>query len=136
MMAVDILPTALPREASEHFSSVLGPYLRSVIRGYRQSSGREESAGKEEALERATVASGGQLREGHLWLEDLLAAWRAQDASSSSPGAGSVKRKRVLMLGSGMVAKPAIDEIVRRGDVELIVGESDMPFSIVYGTSC
>jgi alpha-aminoadipic semialdehyde synthase len=30
-------------------------------------------------------------------------------------------RKKVLMLGSGMVAGPAVDEICKRRDVEILV---------------
>lgn len=35
---------------------------------------------------------------------------------------GTQRRKRVLLLGSGMVAKPAVDEIMKRTNVDLVVG--------------
>ena len=132
-MAVDILPTALPREASVHFSNVLMPYLKTVLREYRQpDAGSNVNAGvrsmsidadqqkAHDALKRATVAQGGVLQESHRWLEGPLGVWREQNAASAA--LRSARKKRVLMLGSGMVAGPAINEIVRRGDVELIVG--------------
>lgn len=124
-MAVDILPTALPREASEHFSRVLEPYLREVIKGYRQPLGAAETSEVAAALERATVAKEGRLSGPHVWLEGPLGAWRAQDAAAAAgtTGQGDLRKKRVLMLGSGMVAGPAIDELVRKGDVHLTVGE-------------
>lgn len=57
----------------------------------------------------------------------IAEAWRAQDAAATAPagtvGQGDLKKKKVLMLGSGMVAGPAIDELVRKGDVHLTVGE-------------
>ncbi|KAJ3534969.1 hypothetical protein NM688_g7045 [Phlebia brevispora] len=130
MMAVDILPTALPREASEHFSNVLMPYLRTVIRGYREG-GLAQGDRTGEALERATVASEGKLREPHIWLENPLGKWRAEVTSkesgttgTSAAGQGVLRKKRVLMFGSGMVAGPAINEIVRRGDVQLTVASN------------
>lgn len=42
--------------------------------------------------------------------------------SGSSASAG-MKRRKVLVLGSGMVAGPAVDELARRQDVEVIVGK-------------
>lgn len=125
VMAVDILPTALPRDASQHFARVLLPYLRTVIGGYHGApvvDGGER--GRAEALERATTAKGGVLAERHRWLEDgPLGAWRAQSRVVKSGAGGAPARKKVLMLGSGMVAGPAVDEIARHGDVELVVGK-------------
>lgn len=126
MMSVDILPTSLPREASAHFSNVLLPYLRTLVRQYRGEADATD-AERVTALDNATIAGGGALKEGHRWLEEPLSSWRAQAESESSTSASApvvapVKKKRVLMLGSGMVAGPAVDEIARHGDVELVVG--------------
>ena len=92
MMAVDILPTALSRDASQHFSDVLRPYLRTLLASYRGAPlvcGEERA--KAHALERATIAKGGVLAERHRWLEDgPLGAWRAQaqaSSAASTPGA-------------------------------------------------
>ncbi|EKM51292.1 uncharacterized protein PHACADRAFT_177943 [Phanerochaete carnosa HHB-10118-sp] len=126
VMAVDILPTALPRDASQHFTRVLLPYLRTVIGGYRGAPvvGGDER-GRAEALERATTAKGGVLAERHRWLEDgPLGAWRSQSGVVKSEAGGAPVRKKVLMLGSGMVAGPAVDEIARHGDVELFVASN------------
>ncbi|KAG8844902.1 hypothetical protein FRB96_002791 [Tulasnella sp. 330] len=41
-------------------------------------------------------------------------------------GPGAQRRKRVLLLGSGMVAKPAVDEFLKRKDVDLVVGKLDI----------
>ena len=125
LMAVDILPTALPRDASQHFSNVLVPYLRSVVRSYRGEIPRDDAErARAKALERATIAQGGVLREEHRWLESgPLGAWRAQVGSDRHKAANvPQKKKKVLVLGSGMVAGPAVDEIARHGDVELVVG--------------
>jgi len=115
-MAVDILPTALPIDASTHFSNVLVPYLGSLIAGYQRS----DQGKLKGALDRATVAQEGQLLEKHAWLGEKVKAWRT---SSSGETQAMTSRKRVLILGSGMVAGPAISEICKRGDIELIVGK-------------
>ena len=116
-MAVDILPTALPADASTHFSNVLVPYLESLVAGYKGfDQGRLEGA-----LDRATVTQGGALIEKHAWLGEKVEAWRSNNSRKSQ----TTKRKqRILILGSGMVAGPTVSEICKRDDVELIVGKS------------
>ena len=92
------------------------PYLKAVIREYRgQSVGKEYS----EALTRATVARDGQLQGIHAWLEDPLEKWRQSAAKLE----GTARKKKVLMLGSGMVAGPAVQELCKRSDIELVVGQ-------------
>ncbi|KIP01213.1 hypothetical protein PHLGIDRAFT_131332 [Phlebiopsis gigantea 11061_1 CR5-6] len=113
MMAVDILPTALPAAASAHFSAVLVPHLRAVAAAYG-------GAPHGDAIERATVARAGVLREEHRWLEDRVRAWRGAAAGEVRPE----KRKNVLVLGSGMVAAPAVDEIARHADVRVVVASN------------
>ncbi|KAI0268740.1 Saccharopine dehydrogenase-domain-containing protein [Gloeopeniophorella convolvens] len=131
VVAVDILPASLPRDASVHFSDKLLRYVRSLVDGYRGSEG--EGADATEALKRATIAGGGKLQRGHEWLGGKVEAWRAaqtsQPESSASTSlenkgqAGAIK-KRVLVLGSGMVAGPAVDELAARPDIELIVASN------------
>lgn len=117
MMAVDILPTALPIDASTHFSNVLVPYLESLVAGYKGSDqGRLKSA-----LDGATVAQEGKLIERHAWLADKVEAWRS---NSSRKTQTTTRKQRILVLGSGMVAGPAISEMCKRDDVVLIVGKS------------
>ncbi|TBU54781.1 Saccharopine dehydrogenase-domain-containing protein [Dichomitus squalens] len=136
MMAVDILPTALPLEASQHFSGKFLPYLRSIISSYTsKEAASEEERLTREALERATVASGGELRTGWEWLRTPLGAWKesvvsAQSGEVSGKGkereaaSGSQPKKTVLMLGSGMVAPPAVQELCGRSDVQVIVASN------------
>ncbi|PCH34748.1 hypothetical protein WOLCODRAFT_139556 [Wolfiporia cocos MD-104 SS10] len=151
MMAVDILPTALPLEASQHFSQVLLPYLRMLIGEYggggaRQSAHRGDAPARElllkQALDRATVAQRGKLSEPLAWLEQPLGIWHsardvpAAESESYNLSEDSVcerretrafkEKKRVLMLGSGMVAGPAIEEICKRGDVQLVVASNSL----------
>lgn len=125
LMAVDILPTALPLEASTHFSDVLVPYLRTLIGEYRGASEADEGAEfRRAALERATVARSGSLSKHFEWLKEPLGTWAASTASDAEPKvAVPLRKKRILLLGSGMVAGPAIEAICKRSDVELVVGE-------------
>ncbi|KAI0819731.1 Saccharopine dehydrogenase-domain-containing protein [Trametes gibbosa] len=141
-MAVDILPTALPLEASQHFSKAFLPYLRSVLAGYTPSGVDGEATRRTreaEALDRATVASGGELRQGWEWLRGPLGVWRdglrasaPPDVVSESvdadkrPAATGTRPKKVLMLGSGMVAPPAVKELCRRQDVQLVVASNSL----------
>ena len=135
VVAVDILPASLPRDASVHFSSKLLRYVRSVVNGYKGF--KEEDAEAGDALKRATIASEGRIQPGREWLAEKVEAWRASQGSrteskhtasdASSENDGRMRRiverkKRVLVLGSGMVAGPAVDELAARPDVEFIVG--------------
>lgn len=138
MMAVDILPSSLPLDASRHFSQALFPYLMSLIREYQ---GERSTDAHREALNKATVTDAGVLVGKHAWLEEPLETWRtgrgATDGMTEIPSATALNSAlkvdralkdigalpdKVLMLGSGMVAGPAVDEICKRGNLELIVG--------------
>ena len=91
----------------------------------------------ENALSRATFTSEGKLPDKHSWLLDLVEKWRSASASStaarrpddieaiSATTAGDFihTKKKVLMLGSGMVARPAVDELSKRADDEPVVGQ-------------
>lgn len=128
-MAVDILPSSLPFDASKHFSDALFPYLMALIGEYRENSAEGVY---DKALCEATIARAGELVGKHEWLKEPLAIWKASITSSdvhtgSMPTSlGSEERwakpRKVLMLGSGMVAGPAVDEICKRADIELLVG--------------
>ena len=142
-MSVDILPASLPLDASVHFSGVFLPYLERLVGQYIG----ERDDGVDEALERATIAEGGGLKEKHRWLQSAVDAFyetegRKKGVFTPSAGAGDaapkvvvdkgkremqsgvLRKKRVLMLGSGMVAGPAVDAIAKRGDVQLLIGLS------------
>ncbi|EPQ53172.1 hypothetical protein GLOTRDRAFT_140080 [Gloeophyllum trabeum ATCC 11539] len=132
MMAVDILPSSLPLDASRHFSQGIMSYLRTLIRGYRGEGGVD--AELERALDRATVTRGGELQGSNTWLKEPLGVWKdSLSATPSSSNMGSTAgtpqlkpspKKRVLLLGSGMVAGPVVEHIGKRGEVELVVASN------------
>ena len=125
VVAVDILPASLPRDASVHFSERLLRYVRSVVNDYKGAKYEDVEASN--ALKRATIANHGRLEKRHEWLAPKVETWRVTQESRrrdiEGPGGHASKKKRVLVLGSGMVAGPAVDELAGRPDVELIVGE-------------
>ena len=128
VMSVDILPASLPRDASAAFGARVVRYVRALVDEYRGGGGESGSGEIGEALRRASVARGGKVREGFEWLEDKVRAWRTSEAASrvEEKGAAAVpgRKRRVLVLGSGMVAGPAVDELAGTGDVEVVVGTS------------
>jgi alpha-aminoadipic semialdehyde synthase len=100
-------------------------------------SGKKRGDEIDETLERAKIVNEGVIASEHSWLAPRVEGWRNTQAGSSRPTSPSTdvvgavkssimkdKRKRVLLLGSGLVAGPAVDVFVSRGDVELVIGMS------------
>ncbi|KIJ67291.1 hypothetical protein HYDPIDRAFT_127170 [Hydnomerulius pinastri MD-312] len=119
IMSVDILPSSLPLDASQHFCGVLMPYLKALINEYRGEPADQELS---EALKVATVARDGQLQGKHTWLAEPVGKWQSITAAAQSESVA--RKKRVLMLGSGMVAGPAVHELFKRSDIELVVASN------------
>jgi alpha-aminoadipic semialdehyde synthase len=130
-MSVDILPSEIPLDSSRHFSNKLMPYLRSLIRSEAGKNLSPDDTSHLEVLKRGTIIEGGKLREPHAWLSSRLtgpstqtiANSNSEDVTSLSNSEHGKRKHRVLILGSGMVAKPAVDHIASRKDIELVVGK-------------
>ncbi|KAJ7758520.1 Saccharopine dehydrogenase-domain-containing protein [Mycena maculata] len=141
MMAVDILPASIPFDASQHFSTALLPYLESLIESHRAG----QSGELDPVLDRATIAAGGKLAEKHEWLQDAVERFRTEGLVApvaTAPAAAAaaaevtgddemvvigsmgVRKKKVLLFGSGMVAGPCVEEIARRDDVQLLIASN------------
>ena len=135
-MSVDILPSQVPRDASEHFSKCLMPYLQTLIRQY-QGTLRKEDTPIIQALDRASIARDGQLQGSFTWLRDPLEehlqctlTGKSSEQRVAQNISGGLrkdivrpeKKKKILLLGAGMVARPAIEEFYKRKDVQLVVG--------------
>ena len=70
VMAVDILPSELPREASEHFSSALKPFMKPIADAdFSKPFGELQLP---EPLKRATIVYRGELTPGYEYLRDFL----------------------------------------------------------------
>lgn len=104
-----------------------------------------------DALNRATIARGGKLMPNHEWLYASLdkldkvgkvgKASKALGGLSSAAGGAEKdakmetkvenkekvimrkEKKTVLLFGSGMVARPAVEEFLKRPDINLVVGQ-------------
>ncbi|KAJ7645472.1 Saccharopine dehydrogenase-domain-containing protein [Mycena polygramma] len=137
MMAVDILPASIPLDASQHFSNALFPYLENLVEYYQAG----QAGVLDPALEKATIAAAGELADQHRWLQDSVVKFREEGPTHPiaplpttpveiSPegvvisSMGILRKKKVLLLGSGMVAGPAVEEIARREDVQLLVASN------------
>ena len=124
-MSVDILPSELPLDSSKYFCSKFLPYLETLIRKEQGKPLNEQDKVNAATLERGTIVKKGKLVPKHEWLQEHL------DELNVGPSVNvPVPKKRVLLLGSGMVAGPTIDEISKREDVELIIGKSVL---LIYG---
>lgn len=91
----------------------------------------------DKTLERAKIVDEGVITSEHSLLAPRVEGWRNTQAGSSrsAPTTDAArravkssiikdKRKKVLLLGSGLVAGPAVDVFVSRGDIELVIGKS------------
>ncbi|KAG6895700.1 hypothetical protein C0992_013214 [Termitomyces sp. T32_za158] len=135
IMAIDILPTTLPHDASTHFEGAAAPYLHGLIRGYTEGpltpySGGGGGDAVQEALERATIARAGGLVGVYDVLRPAVDEFHARAPAVARDAAapqhhGAARKKRVLLLGSGMVARPAVEVVAARGDVQLVVAGND-----------
>lgn len=112
IMGVDILPAELPLESSQHFSNVLSPYLKELV----LKNGDNKEA--KQTLDNAIVADKGKLAEKHHGLYKFL-----ETPSGSGTPSGIKPQKNVLLLGSGLVARPLVERLLKRDDVHLKIGE-------------
>lgn len=74
----------------------------------------------------------GEIQGKHAWLLPAVQEWRQESGSTASTvpiGGNQTKAsqqgeaKRILLLGSGLVAGPAVDVFAARSDVQLLIGK-------------
>ena len=70
ILAVDILPSELPREASVYFSGVLKAYVPGIVRA--DFSGALKSCGLPAPIKRAVIAYRGELTPAYRYIEKHL----------------------------------------------------------------
>jgi alpha-aminoadipic semialdehyde synthase len=106
-------------DASKHFSSRILPYVERLV------SGKSHQDEIEFTLQRAKIVDKGRITAEHSWLAPRVEAWRNTEDDADRPLRATsmpAKKKRVLLLGSGLVAGPAVDVFVARRDIELVIG--------------
>ncbi|KAJ3338033.1 hypothetical protein HDU91_001330 [Kappamyces sp. JEL0680] len=96
IMSIDNLPTEMPLEASEFFSEALYPVVAQMVKGDFNNP----------VLARATITKpDGTLESKHAALKNAIAK-HAKRASVTAT-------KKILLLGSGFVAQPLVDYLLR-----------------------
>jgi alpha-aminoadipic semialdehyde synthase len=105
MMTIDNLPAQLPKDASSHFSDILTPILKKMIK----------SKILPKVIERATIIKDGVLVKRFKNLQ-------IGNANPSFTKGSADQIKKILVLGAGYVAKPAIDYLSRSQKNSVIVG--------------
>ena len=135
--SIDILPTELRQplleramlhadrgiasDASTHFSECIMPYVR-------QLALEEKDAEINDSLRNATIVDNGELLETHRWLSAKVDRWQGEQKVASGAqveGQSNVRharKRKVLLLGSGLVAGPAAEALASRSDIEVVHG--------------
>ncbi|WWD17363.1 hypothetical protein CI109_101804 [Kwoniella shandongensis] len=127
--SIDILPTELAADASAHFSEKILPFVR---RALFPDAVEGDKVGETVTLRRAAIVNDGQITEPHQWLLPRVEAWRKSTSSKpatpeQSQGASLRKdKKKVLLLGSGLVAGPAVEVFASRPDVHLVIASNNV----------
>ncbi|KAK8864339.1 hypothetical protein IAR55_001586 [Kwoniella newhampshirensis] len=126
--SIDILPTELAADASAHFSETVLPYVRRTLFPNATESDR---CGELATLRRAVIVKEGELTNQHRWLLPRVDDWRTSIRSSRTnpvPSHVSTRsiKKKVLLLGSGLVAGPAVEILASRSDVHLAVASNNL----------
>ncbi|GAA5891472.1 hypothetical protein JCM8208_007293 [Rhodotorula glutinis] len=116
LSSVEILPSAFPVDATEHFSRGLLPYVRYLLEDPTLKKEGEDGKEIRDALRRATLVEGGKLTDRHEWLYPVL-----EEAKSSS------RRKKAVVLGAGLVAGPAVRTLAAMGNLDVVVASNDLP---------
>ncbi|KAG0210244.1 hypothetical protein BGX33_005025 [Mortierella sp. NVP41] len=116
IMSVDILPSELPMESSQHFSDSLYPFIKELIRDNHAHP----------VLAGATIAENGSLKPAHENLGKVLAETHAKEnlAKLKASFGTSNKRKKVLLCGSGFVAGPLVDYLLRDPNVDITIASN------------
>lgn len=109
IMSIENLPAQMPLEASEYFSQSLFPHVLQMLKGNFANP----------VIKGATLTHlDGQLDEKHVHLYDRI-------KKHTSPSTIS-KGKRVLVLGSGYVAGPLIEYLLRDKDLTITIASQSI----------
>lgn len=135
-------------DASRHFSAKILPYVQYLVARSKASirdSNMVSTPDLSAIIDRATIVKDGNLTAPHRWLEQRLSNVSMGDQDSRSPlslQSGLPRREpselqqtpyrptasrrikhKVLLLGSGLVAGPAVEVFSDRRDVSLSIGQ-------------
>lgn len=108
-MSIDNLPTEMPLEASQYFSDALFPIISDLSRGNFSSP----------IIKRATIVDSGELVPRFDNLKTAVEVHGKQIQLRSS------KPKKILLIGSGFVAKPLVDYLLKDTNYSVTIASND-----------
>ncbi|WAR25052.1 AASS-like protein [Mya arenaria] len=112
--SIDNMPAQMPREATEYFGSLLLPYIPEILKSDAVSSFEDYDANP--TVRNAVIASNGELTPNFQYISEMRKKSTSAHKASIQPG-----QKRVLVLGAGYVAGPAVEYLSRDKDVQVTV---------------
>jgi alpha-aminoadipic semialdehyde synthase len=107
-------------DASSHFSNSLLPYVTRALEDADGKAARNDEI--DATLKRARIVDNGVLQAKHDWLDKNVRNWRTSHKFNPD---GLPLPKKILLLGSGLVAGPAVDVFVKRPDVRLVIASNN-----------
>lgn len=114
--SIDNMPTQLPTEATDYFGDLLYPYAVNIIDSDATRPLDEHVLLPE--VEGAIIASNGKLTPNFEYINELREQNNRSRHKSTSEGS-QVGRKRILVLGAGMVSAPLVEYLSRDGDINM-----------------
>lgn len=117
--SIDNMPTQLPTEATDYFGELLYPYAMDILSSDAKKPLDEYKFLPE--VEGAIIASNGKLTPNFEYINEL----REQNNRSKHKtleGGSSSGKKRILILGAGMVSAPLVEYLSRDKDISMRVG--------------
>ncbi|XP_071082800.1 alpha-aminoadipic semialdehyde synthase, mitochondrial-like [Haliotis cracherodii] len=118
--SIDNMPAQIPREATDFFGSLLLPYVKDMLKSEAKHSFEEYDCSP--VVRNAVIASNGSLAPNYEYIDVLRQ--KAKDkrrASHKAQRTSSGIEKRVLLLGAGYVAGPAVDYLLRDSSTHVTV---------------
>lgn len=112
--SIDNMPAQMPREATEYFGSLLLPYVPEILKSDATSAFEDYDANP--TVKNAVIASNGKLTPNFEYISTLRLKSLSAKKSKVVPG-----QKKVLVLGAGYVAGPAVEYLSRDNNVQVSV---------------
>ncbi|XP_076468857.1 alpha-aminoadipic semialdehyde synthase, mitochondrial-like isoform X2 [Babylonia areolata] len=111
--SIDNMPAQIPREATDFFGSLLLPHIPEMLRSNAESTFEDFDATP--VVKNAVITSNGSLTPNFAYINEMR-----QKSNFLQPGIRSAHKaamrkaeKKVLVLGAGYVARPAIEYLAR-----------------------
>lgn len=115
--SIDNMPTQLPTEATDYFGDLLYPYAIDLFDSDARKPLEEHQFLPE--VEGAIIASNGKLTPNFEYINELRE--QNQRSRHKSLEGSSEGKKRILVLGAGMVSAPLVEYLSRDNDISMKV---------------